>query len=199
MEGTDGDSTVPNTKDESISAFRRLSRPPGSFISHPTKHPSMLTILVSYKIDSKSQSAQGRIQVAGSTCGNNDADKPGMYMNHSVVSFQWAGDYISSGPDPSTRVSMTSAPAGVSTAPTGNFVAPAPVAAAAAPQTPAPAMAPPPVAPVPVVPHTAILTPPPPAPKGPAMTAKAAGAKYEDFIKNGWTDATLREHGYLAA
>ena len=29
------------------------------------------------------------------------------------------------------------------------------------------------------------------------MTAKAAGASYETFIGQGWTDALLREHGYM--
>ncbi len=200
----DGDSTVPNTK---------MKRPcdsegyPGHWIIYfsSNKAPQYVNNTGLAQIDSKSIKKGDWIQVAGSTCGNNDADKPGMYMNHSVVSFQWAGDYISSGPDPSTMgFGATPAPAGVSTTPTGNFVAPAPITlggAALAATTPAPAMAPPPVAPaapVAVVPHTAILNPaPPPPPAGPVMTAKANGMKYEDYIKVGWTDALLRQEGYL--
>jgi hypothetical protein len=29
------------------------------------------------------------------------------------------------------------------------------------------------------------------------MTAKAAGVTYEAFLAQGWTDAALREHGYI--
>jgi hypothetical protein len=31
------------------------------------------------------------------------------------------------------------------------------------------------------------------------MTAKAQGVAYADFIKQGWTDALLLEHGYIEA
>ncbi len=188
----DGDSTVPNTKMKKPCDSEGYR---GHWIIYfsSNKAPQYVNNTGAMRVDSKSIKKGDWIQVAGSTCCNNDTDKPGMYMNHSVVSFQWAGDPISSGPDPTTMgFGATPPPAGVSTAPTGNFTAPAPVAAA-------PAMAAPPPAPVAVVPHTAILAPPPPAPSGPVMTSKANGAKYEDFIKNGWTDVALREHGYLAA
>jgi len=32
---------------------------------------------------------------------------------------------------------------------------------------------------------------------GPQMTAKAAGVPYADFIAKGWTDAALRQEGYI--
>lgn len=60
-------------------------------------------------------------------------------------------------------------------------------------QQPAPPAMPKPAAPVPQAP-----TPPAP-PSAPAytMTAKAAGATYEQFKANGWTDAMLVEQGYM--
>jgi hypothetical protein len=84
----------------------------------------------------------------------------------------------------------------------------APPVAATAPvyAPPAPAVA----TPVPVVPNTAVLAvpgvpavpaapPAPPAPPAvtPQMTAKAAGATYESFIKGGWTDELMRQHGMI--
>ena len=74
------------------------------------------------------------------------------------------------------------------------------------PVAPAPAVAPPPapVAPAPTPIASPSEAPPPPhdgfiaAAVGPVMTAKANGVSYEKMIAAGWTDATLKEHGYLA-
>jgi hypothetical protein len=63
----------------------------------------------------------------------------------------------------------------------------------------------PPLAPVDlntVQPAPDFLNPPPPAPAAPVapvkqMTAKAAGATYEQFTANGWTDEMLVREGYL--
>jgi len=199
----DGDSTVPNTK---------MKRPcdsegyPGHWVIYfsSNKAPQTVDRTGDSQIDSKSIKKGDWIQVAGSTCTNNDADKPGMYMNHSIVSFQWAGDPITSGPDPSTLgFGATPPPAGASTTPTGSFTAPAPAAPVATAQAaPAPAMAPAPAAPTPAVPHAAILSPPRPAappapPAGPTMTAKANGFTYQNYIANGWTDALLRQEGLM--
>lgn len=195
----DGDSTVPNTK---------MKRPcdsegyPGHWIIYfsSNKAPQTVDRTGNSQIDPKSIKKGDWIQVAGSTIGNGDTDKPGMYMNHSIVSFQWAGDPISSGPDPSTMgFGATPPPAGASMTPTGSFVAPAPVVVVAPPPAvPAPAQVAAPAAPVPVVPHTAILSPPAP-PAGPKMTAKANGISYQDYVNNGWTDALLIQHGYMVA
>ena len=196
----DGDSTVPNTK---------MKRPcdregyPGHWVIYfsSSKAPQCVNSNGSAQVDPNSIKRGDWVQVSGSTKGNGDTDKPGMFINHHFLSFQWAGDPIVSGPDPSTLgFGTTPAPAGASTQPTGNFTAPAPAAPSAPVQQFAPPPAAPaaPAAPVPVVPHTAILTPPAP-PAGPVMTAKANGMKYEDFIKQGWNDALLKEHGYLAA
>jgi hypothetical protein len=70
--------------------------------------------------------------------------------------------------------------------------APAPVAEVAPPVVPpvveAPAPAPVPTpAPAPVIPAEPVKT----------MTEKAAGATYEAFIANGWTDAKMIEAGYM--
>lgn len=68
-------------------------------------------------------------------------------------------------------------------------VSPAPgfVGAAGAPPAPGAAPAPPP----PAAPPAA------PVPAGPKMTAKAAGQTYAAFIAAGWSDATLKAHGYM--
>ena len=77
------------------------------------------------------------------------------------------------------------------------------------PPAPAPAAAPPPApvapAPTPTV-SPGDAAPPPPAPPydgfipdgKPQLTAKANGVSYDKMIAAGWTDATLKEHGYLA-
>lgn len=80
-----------------------------------------------------------------------------------------------------------------------------PLPAAATPPAPAPAAAPPapsPAAPPPA-PTASPSSPPPPydgfIPDGkPQLTAKANGVSYDKMIAAGWTDATLKEHGYLA-
>lgn len=140
------------------------------------------------------------VQIAGSVAGNGQASNPGVYVNYALVSLQGLGDEISQGPDP-TQVGFGTAPLppGVSMTPPPGMpatgAAPAPLPAAAAP-------APAPVAPtVAVVPNPAFLTPPPPpvpsALTGPVMTAKAAGVTHAAMIAAGWTDALLREHGYM--
>lgn len=55
-----------------------------------------------------------------------------------------------------------------------------------------------------VVPSATFLAPPPPsavpapAPTGPVMTAKAGTHTYAQFIAQGWNDAGLKQHGYMA-
>lgn len=79
--------------------------------------------------------------------------------------------------------------------PPGSPPPPPPVGAAPA----APALPPPAVS---VAPSPTFLAPPPPnaapaAPTGPAMTAKANGLNYAQFIAQGWNDAGLRREGYM--
>lgn len=60
-------------------------------------------------------------------------------------------------------------------------------------------------APIPVVPNPGFVQVPPPAPApaapaapvGRQMTATANGLPYEAYIAQGWTDATLVQHGYM--
>lgn len=74
-------------------------------------------------------------------------------------------------PTPSSISGQGVAPPAVMVAPSPTFLAPPPPAA-----VPAPAMA---------------------APTGPAMTAKANGLTYSQFIAQGWNDAQLRANGYM--
>jgi len=119
------------------------------------------------------------IQMFGSVTGNQikQGDTPGVYLNPIAVALVGEGERIASDVD---------------TAAVGFGDAPLPAGAkpvtAAAPQFAAPA-----AAPAPVAPNPAILNVP--APK--QMTAKAAGATYEQFVAQGWTDAMMREQGYL--
>lgn len=147
------------------------------------------------------------VQVAGSTAGNTGAT-PGVYINHNFVAFQGHSPdgYIVTGPDPKDlgfgagpQPAMSQVPVGAMAAPPAPLPAPAP--SMPAPAAPAPAPAPQTA----VAPHPAILLPaippaPPAAPAppaGPVMTAKAAGATYQQFVANGWTDANLRQQGYI--
>lgn len=139
------------------------------------------------------------VQVFGSVAGNGSTESPGVYLNHSMVALSAYGPEISVGPDVGAAGfgQGVALPPGATTAPPAGFTPPAPVAAAAqAAPVPTPAAA----VPVPVVPNPGFIPVPPPvvaAPVGPQMTAKAAGASYETFIGQGWTDALLREHGYM--
>lgn len=67
----------------------------------------------------------------------------------------------------------------------GDVASATPTPSAAPAANPAPAPAP-------------VTTPPPaPAANSKVMTEKAAGASYDSFIANGWTDAQLVEQGYM--
>lgn len=157
--------------------------------------------------------------------GNDSADSPGVYLNHGYVAYSGYGPEITSGPDPTQLgfggplpAGASAVPVSVMTPPATPGAAPAPVGLPPPPGMPAPAAGvPAPVAPpaTAVVPHTAILLPQaaptlpaaaPPAPAAPVipaapvvrqMTAKAAGATFEQFAANGWTEDAMRQQGYL--
>ena len=126
------------------------------------------------------------IQVFGSVAGNKLVPNgtPGVYLNPIAVALVGEGERIA------TDVDTTKVGFGGAALPLG-----AKPVTAAAPQFAAPAPAPTPSAPPapPVVPNPAILNVP--APK--QMTAKAAGATYEQFVAQGWTDDMLRQQGYM--
>lgn len=158
------------------------------------------------------------VQVFGSVGGNGSQTQPGVFLNHSMVNFVATGERIVVGPDAaSVGFGVAALPAGATALPPAGAVtaagAPAfPAPVAQFPGTPVAAVA----APLAVQPHPGFLAPAPvgaampmppalpvPAvpPAAPArqMTAKAGGASYEAFIEQGWTDATLVQHGYMVA
>lgn len=161
------------------------------------------------------------IEVLGTIDTNENAGKPGIYINHSMVAFRGFGPEIKSGPDFKTSgLGQSALPAGASAAPVGNATLPSQLPATAAPGGPPPppasAAAPPPAAaaPTPVQPAPGFLAPPPaaagapppppaaaaappPPAAGPQMTAAANGVPYASFIAKGWSDAQLRASGYL--
>lgn len=157
------------------------------------------------------------VQVYGSVKGNNPSQTPGVYMNFMMTAHSGYGKEIAlANSVDAAKVGFGGPlPAGASAVPLGMSttqaaaIAGAPVAPGAAvpgsppvpgmaPATPNAALAPP------IVPSTAFMQPPaavpvpvavvPPA--APVMTAKAAGATYEQFVANGWTLERMRADGY---
>ena len=115
------------------------------------------------------------VEVLATINSNEQAQKPGIYMNHNMVAYRAPGQEISSGPDPrSVGFGVAPLPPGVTAQPIGpgaNLPAAPPPPAAAAP----PQYAPPPAAAaaVPVQPAQNFLYPPvagaaPPLPQAPA-------------------------------
>lgn len=122
------------------------------------------------------------IQVFGSVAGNKLVPNgtPGVYLNPIAVALVGEGEKIV------TDVDTTKVGFGAASLPAG-----ARPVVAAAPQFAAPAPTP--------APNPAILHVPAPVPVAQhVMTAKAAGATYEQFMATGqWTDALMREQGYM--
>lgn len=143
------------------------------------------------------------VQVLGTVDSNGSTQRPGLFVNHSMVCFIEFGPVIHTGPD----AASVGFEAQRSTMPSGGFTPPVPPAStgiappvpmvpAATPVTPAA----PPV--TPVVPNPAILTQglPHAVPASPAVVMlPAAGANtYESFIAAGWTHAQLVQNGFIA-
>lgn len=181
---TDGDSAIPNKK--------------GKRPCDKAGHPGHWVIWFSQGWLPKRVNATGEvelpdgaivpgfyIQVFGSVQGNKLVPNgtPGVYLNPIAVALVGEGERIA------TDIDTTNVGFGGAALPAG----------ATPVQHAAPQFAPPPVQyavappPVPVVPNPAILQVPAPR----QMTAKAAGATYEAFTAQGWTDAMLREQGYM--
>lgn len=138
------------------------------------------------------------VQMVISVAGNGSTTSPGVYVNPEIVAFIGHGEKIvsaSSQVDPKKFKFGGTAP-GMSPTPVSNF-SPAinqvqlpPPTQGYVVTTTAP------------VPNPAFLQPPPstippPAPVGPVMTAKAAGFTHQQLIAAGWTDETLKAHGYM--
>lgn len=215
---TDGDSIIPNA---------RGNRPcdqegyPGHWVFH-------FTTGIAPKVYHVGKETQGLeitdsniarrgyyYQVFGTVRSNDDARKPGLYLNPRFVRLCGYGDEIVSGPDVASAMKTAPAPTlppGASALPIGGATTPAAPAAPAVAAVPAlvPGAAVTPAAPatpatVPgqVPPPARDFLTPPVAPVAPApvkqMTAKAGGATYEQFVAQGWTDAQMIEQGYLVA
>ena len=159
------------------------------------------------------------LEVVASIRSNDSPSKPGIYINHKMLALAGYGDVISWGPDAKEVFGKAQLPGYVSSTPiaSANFnagqsaaqaLAPAPAAQVVNPPVAAQALAPAPVAqvvnpPVAVQPYPEILMPTPTAQAAPPaaptknMTAKANGMPYEAWIKQGWSDETLIQYGYM--
>lgn len=162
------------------------------------------------------------IQVAATVDSNESTQTAGLYINPQLVALSGFGAEITSGMDVASAGFGGALPPGASATPVGGFTPPA-APMGAPPPIPGQAYMPPgytPPAAPPVAarpPQTAVApapgfvpaaapTPPPPppappaapaAPAGPQMTAAANGVTYAAMIAAGWTDQSLRQHGYL--
>jgi hypothetical protein len=144
------------------------------------------------------------VQVNLNVASNDNQNNPGVYLNPAIASLQGYGPEIVVSIDPAAAgFGKAVLPPGASATPVGEFTPPATVAPQPA------ATAPPPAAAVPAVPHPAMMTAsapggsmttaaPPPPTAAKTMTAKAS-APYDAYIKQGWTDALLVQHGLMNA
>jgi hypothetical protein len=164
------------------------------------------------------------VQVSGSADGNNNTQKPGIYVNHGMVALAGYGPEILGGPDPrSVGFGKGAMPAGMSATPVAGMTAPVPGAVPGAPPAPAapympavpaPAAPPAPVAPaapaapmVPVAPSPGFIQPPaapmaPPPPAAPVAPAAPVwkgppGSSYAAYRAANWTDDQLRAQGLI--
>jgi hypothetical protein len=223
----DGDSTIPNSK--------------GKSPSQQEGHPGCWVLSFSGGYAPKVTKDNGTVhlpqpdavnlgdwvQVFGSVDGNGSQQRPGLFLNHSMVNFIGFGDRIVVGPDAASvgfgvGIAM---PAGASAAPPATMTPAA--AAGAAPQMPGVTAVPPAMPGVPAMPGGAPQTPGvavapnagfvagpggvpampgvpaapavPVAPPARQLTAKAMGATYEQLLGGGWTDQTLVQHGLMLA
>jgi hypothetical protein len=140
------------------------------------------------------------VQISGTVSGNNSQQRPGLYLNHSMVAFVAYGQEIHFGPDAnSVGFGKAPLPAGASASPLASGL-PLPTTTTSHVPVPTPSS----VGSAGVVtPNPGFLnvpTPPsaPPASTTPKMTAKAAGSSYQAFKTAGWTDEALLAQGYLA-
>lgn len=129
------------------------------------------------------------VQIAGTVDGNGSQQRPGLYLNHSMVAFSGYGQEIHFGAD-ANSVGFGQAPL-----PAGAF--PTPVASSAPLPVVPPAISNIPTSSTQVVPNPAFLNVPAPPSAAPTMTAKAAGASYQAFKAAGWDDAKLVAEGFM--
>lgn len=162
------------------------------------------------------------IQVSANVAGNNSAESPGVYLNHSAVLFvktdaeirqgidvasAFAGAQVSQGlPTPGaaalpftpTALPPTAVPAAAALPPTAVVPNPGFLAGPAGGLPTAAGAAGLPVAAA-VPPAAPVVPAMPTAPSGPQMTAKglATGFTVHQFLSNGWSEAQMRSEGYI--
>ena len=130
---------------------------------------------------------------------NGDATYPGIYLNPSMVEVVAFGEEIQVGPDGGAVFGGDPAatPAGASATPMAGVPIVQAVPPVAVPPVAVPPVAVPPVAVPPVAVPPVAVTPAENFLKPKVMTPKAAGATYESFVAQGWTDADMIAQGYL--
>lgn len=129
------------------------------------------------------------VQIAGKVDGNGSQQRPGLYLNHSMVAFSGYGQEIHFGADANS--------VGFGAAPLPKGASAVPIAATDFPYGVAPAISNIPTSSTQVVPNPAFLNVPAPPSAAPTMTAKAAGASYQAFKAAGWDDAKLVAEGFM--
>lgn len=151
--------------------------------------------------------------IEGNGVGVGSADPnavPGLYNNMQMVSIEFAGPEIVTGPDPLTAFAarpQSAPPAGAFTASAGSPTPPAGTVAPPVAVVPPASIAPPPPAGAAALPPAPVspVAPIPPAATGPAlaydpdkyMTARAGGNTYASYIAAGWTNAQLITEGFM--
>lgn len=205
----DGDSVVPNTK--GVKPCERPGYPGHWVVSCSSTHaPKIVNNDGSTYLKEEGYVMPGDyIEVHATVDSNGSSQRPGVYINHNVVSFQGysAEGRIVTGVDPTAvgfgknvkPAALTAIP------PSGGGAAqptPAPGPAPALPSAGAPAPSVP--APMPVQPAPGFMQPgampamPSAAPKR-VMLGAMAGFTYEQAIAQNWTDSALIAAGYMAA
>lgn len=223
---TDGDSTEPNSKMKRPCDNTGYPGCWVLWFTDPSTPPKLAVALSGEPVwnDTPNFCLPGDIiEVRGSVASNESDQTAGVYLNVSAVCMR---AYHVEGRISGNTVDLASAgfgsaplPSGATAMPAGNALAPAaPPAPGAPPSTPAAPPAPagpaaaPAAPPAPVTPNAAILGAPapvvaPPAPvpspvvatpPAPAKPVMNNGGDYDAHIQAGWTDAMLREKGWIA-
>jgi hypothetical protein len=203
----DGDSTVPNKTG-------RIPRDQEGYAGHwviwfkQSWAPKLCTDKGETPLIEADQIIPGYyVEVYGTVVGNGTSPSPGVYINPVAVNRVAFGEKMATASVDTKSVGFGAGalPAGASLTPVGGgFVPPvqqqAPYMPPMQPQAyaaPAPAMAPPPNPAILGLPPAPAMPAPPPAAPVRTMTAKANGATFEAMLGAGWTEALMREHGYL--
>lgn len=203
----DGDDTMPNKKGNKNCDKEGW---PGHWVVmfSSTQGPKIVDYLNAKGAELTDDDAVKRgyfVQVMCEFVSNAPAPSPGLYANHQAVALIAYGPVMRGGDVDVSKAGFgvgVTLPAGASTVPPAATGATPPPPAAAAAPAPAANTPPPPVAQA--APAPAPQPPTPPAPVQPAhdltrvMLPAAEGIPYEEWIKQGWNDDLLRQHGKMA-